>query len=57
MCLVGAVVAFWSLIQEGAGLSPINDLFLLLNSLNSVNTFRKNSNMTLISKFRIQSNM
>ena len=39
MCLVGAVVASWSLTQELTGSSPFNDKY----SLNSVKTFRKNS--------------
>ena len=44
MCLAGSVVAFWSLTQEVAGLSPCNDkYFLSLNLLDSVQTFRKNS--------------
>ena len=41
MCLAGAVVASWSLIQDVAGSRPFNDKYLLL--LNSVKTFRKNS--------------
>ena len=42
VCLADARVAFWSLTQEVTGLSPYNDkYFLLLNSANSVNTFRK----------------
>ena len=44
MCLAGTVVAPWSLTQEVAGLNPFNDKYLLLmNSLNSVKTFRNNS--------------
>ena len=41
ICIAGAVVASRSLTQEVAGLSPFNDKFLSLNSLNSVKTFRK----------------
>ena len=42
MCLAGTVVASWSLIQEVAGLQGFepfycDDIFLSLNSLNSVN--------------------
>ena len=41
MCLTGAVVACWPLTQEVAGCAKFesfycNDIFLLLNSLNSV---------------------
>ena len=44
MCPAGTVVAPWSLIQEVIGSSPFNDNYLLLmKSLNSVKTFRKNS--------------
>ena len=42
MCLGGAVMASWSLAQEAAGSNPFNDTYFL--SLNSVKTFRKNSN-------------
>ena len=42
MCLAGTVVASWSLV---AGSSPFNDnYFLLLNSVNPLETFSKNSN-------------
>ena len=45
-CLAGAMVASWSLTQEVAGLNPFNEnYFLTLNSLNSVKTLRKNSNI------------
>ena len=40
MCLVGTVVASWSLTQEVAGSNPFNDKYF---SVNSVKTFRKNS--------------
>ena len=45
-CLAGAMVASWSLTQEVAGLNPFNEnYFLTLNSLNTVKTLRKNSNI------------
>ena len=49
MCQVGAAVACWSLKQEVAGwqgFEPFycNQIFLSLNSTNSLKTFRKNSN-------------
>ena len=40
ICLVDAVVTFWSLTQEVAG----SNNFLLLNLLNSVKTFKENTN-------------
>ena len=45
MCLAGAVVASWSLTQEVAGSSPFTVMtnILSVNVLNSVKTFRKNS--------------
>ena len=45
MFLAGAVVASWSLTQEVAASSPFTVMtnILLLNSLNSLKTFRKNS--------------
>ena len=47
MCLAGTVVAFWSLIQELAGSSPFTVMtnIFSLNLLNSVKTFRENSNI------------
>ena len=49
MYLAGAVVASWSLTQEVSGSSPftVMTIFLSLNSLNSVKTFRKNSSVFL----------
>ena len=46
MCLAGAVVASWFLTQEVVGSNPftIMTIFLSLNSLNLVKTFRENSN-------------
>ena len=46
MCLGGAEVASWSLTQEVAGSSPFTVLINIfsLNLLNSVKTFRENSN-------------
>ena len=42
MRLAGAVVVFRFLTKKVAGSSPFNDnFFLLLNSLNSLKTFRK----------------
>ena len=44
MCLADAVLVHWSLTQEVSGSSPFyGKYFLLLNSLNSVITFWKNS--------------
>ena len=46
MCLAGTVATSWILTQEASGLSSFNDkYFLSLNSLNSLKTFRKNSNV------------
>ena len=48
MCCAGAVVACWPLYTRGGWVVGVrilllNDIFLSLNSLNSVKTFRKNS--------------
>ena len=53
MCQAGAVVAYWSLTQEMAGwqgFEPFycNQIFLSLNSANSLKTFRKNSNISIV---------
>ena len=48
MCLAGIVVACWCQTQEVTGSSPftvMTDIFVT-DSLNSVKTFRKNSNET-----------
>ena len=47
MCLVGVVVACWSLTQEVAGRQVLNPFTVMTNilSLNSVKTFRKNSDI------------
>ena len=51
ICHADAVVASWSLTQEVAGSSPFNDNYLFsLNTLNSVKTFRKNSNQSVCPK-------
>ena len=47
MCLVGTVVAPWSLTVEMAGSNPFTVITNIL-SLNSVKTFKENSNMTSI---------
>ena len=49
ICLAGAVVASWSLTLEITGSNPFNGkYFLLLNSVNTVKTFRENSNIFTI---------
>ena len=50
MCLPGAVVACWTLTQEVAGVRVLllNDIFLSLNSLNSVTKNYKHLGKTLL---------
>ena len=43
MCLAGTVVASWSLAQGVTGSNPFTVIFLSLNLLNSMKTFRENS--------------
>ena len=49
MCLAGLVVASWSLRQEDAGSSPFTVMtnIFRMNSMNSVKTFKENSNMRI----------
>ena len=59
MCFAGTMVAPWSLTQQVAGwqvwaLSLQWQIFLLLNSANSVKTFRENSNVIRNQKLTVQ---
>ena len=45
MCWAGAVVACWPLTQEVAGWQGFESFYWMTYSVNSVKTFRKNSNM------------
>ena len=45
MCLAGTAVAFWSLIQEVAGLSPFTVMANIFSEFSE--TFTKNSNVSI----------